>query len=381
MIQKFTTLYTNTDGKSENIEMVIDSQLGEMELKNMLQKSKIVSLSSSIFSEEIWTFANMIFTINRDDKEIKIWLQWNDIVSYCEKFMVVWINIKNVETIPNTIDEKTSSKIIADTKAKLAKKKQEEIEKKMKEKDKESHSIDGKQKDNAVAMLNQTIEDIDILRAKVNTIASGNELKKLSEHQEELKKLIRWSNIDKMKQEMEEVFILMQKLENDYIIAIRPYQENINQNSVITNIDVVNEYNTFVRANNAKKANTQQNRKWVYYSTVGELWIYLKFLWKDMTSKVSNVPNIIAGLWNIIEYTILSLAIIYGIYIIFNKLLAIETSLDLYKSLVYVGAIGFSISITKVLKSNNIVMMFLRIWASFVVYYFLMNWIVTNFSL
>jgi len=381
MLQKFTTLYTNSDWKSENIDMIIDSSLGEMELKNMLQKSKIVSLSSFKFEEEIGTFANVLFFIKRDEKEIIIWLNSDDIESSCLKFVSVGLNVQKIETIPSTLDEKTSSKIISSIKEKINKQKEQEIEKKMKEKEKESKSVEWKEKDNAVMMLNQTIEDIDILKNKVNTIASGNELKKLTEYQEELKKLIRGSNIEKMKQQMEDVFLLMQKLENDYIDAIRPYQENINKNSVVTNIDVINEYNIFVRSTKAQKANTQQNRDWIYYNTLWIYWIYIRFLQRDFLNKFSNIQNIFFGIWNTIEWTTISLAIFCWFFIIFSSFFWYQIDLIIYKSLIYIWCVWFSISITSFLRKNNIIMIFVWILSSLIVYYFILNLIISFFSI
>lgn len=353
-----------------------------MDIKNMLQKHKIVTLDMEIYNKESKNFGQVIFDFIRDGQKYQLILQTHSYKDTCEMLMRLWFDIISFTHHETPISEQETLKIIEEIKNKIIEEKKKEKEIEIQTKKEEEKKFSDNKREKVVATIDQTINDIQDFKEKIVNIVSGNDLKHLTNYQEELKKVRRGTNVDKMLQLLEETLLLVNKLQNQYFTAIKMQEKPIRDWSIVTDVDVMQEYEKYERAKKVMQAWATKNKDDNYYIMFGKVGMYLRFLKKDIIEKSSKFVNVFTMLLDLAEYTIIFLVINFGLYFFFKKLWWWQDIVDnIYKQLFYLWVAWLSLLMSKFIKARTSLMMVFQLWIAILIY-FLVSWFLVNiFSL
>lgn len=136
---------------------------------------------------------------------------------------------------------------------------------------------------------------------------------------------------------MEEVFGLMEKIEMQSMYKLKEQEQKIASNSVVSNVDIVSELEKLKRAQQANQIGAKKTSSDLYYTYLGVVGLYQKFIAKDILNKIFHGQvltvnfkpylsfiTLISALWSgiffsyyaivsSVHYTILFMMIVTGI--------------------------------------------------------------------
>lgn len=312
------------DWKRVNTDFVLEAD-DVLTVKDFFNDHKIIILWISQVQgwpsswEFFWTFQ-----IN-DSILSKFCLKSDTIESVVQRCVDLDLPIIDVQNKKNTISKEFSDKLIKETQERRNAKenKEEEIEKEKKKK--EEKTMDNRKKDKILKVIGETLIEIGTLEQMyANNTNVINERKKLSNLKEQLTKIRMWSNLEKATSILEETFSVMEEIEMSTIDEMKDNEEKISQSSIVSNVDIVSELDKIKRAQQANKAGTKKTSSDLYYTYLGIIGLYQKFIAKDILNKISHIKIIsdqfISYIWFSILVTIIWSSIIFEYYIITDKL-------------------------------------------------------------
>ena len=147
------------------------------------------------------------------------------------------------------------------------------------------------------------------------------------------------SNLEKATAILEETFSVMEEIEMSTIDEMKYNEEKIAQSSIVSNVDIVSELDKIKRAQQANKAWTKKTSSDLYYTYLGIIWLYQKFIARDIVNKVSHIKIISEQFIDYISFGILVTtirsSILFEYYIISNKL-----SYNIFLWMIGIGIFG-----------------------------------------
>lgn len=165
--------------------------------------------------------------------------------------------------------------------------------------------LDDKKKERIMKVIDETLTDINTLQAGYGpNVALTNDQKKLEEFKDQLIKIKMGNNIEKATAILEETLALMEKIEMGLIFNLKEQEQQINQQSIVSNIDIITELDKIKRAKQTTEAGLKNKNSDLYYSYLGIVGLYQKFIAKDFFAKISEIKGLISNIDRYIAYMI-----------------------------------------------------------------------------
>ncbi len=93
----------------------------------------------------------------------------------------------------------------------------------------------------------------------------------------------------------------MEEIEMEYLNQAQAAETSVIENSFVTHLDLVREYEKYEKAQKVKSGNLEKTPSDMYYIFFGKLGIYQRFLSKDISTKLGDRSKI---LYNSIDHLI-----------------------------------------------------------------------------
>lgn len=378
MFRKVNALHQVWDEEQNNLEFLIEWDNQNL-IKTVFQKLKIITLTMEEFKENYETFWEYIIQFNYNNVSYNIVINSDDIVQTCTNFMKTTMNITNVSKTDWSLSKDEVDNLLNTIKETLKKEKEAELEEQLEEEKSEEKKFSSATRDKVAVIIWQTIEDIENLQKKwteVN-VFSSIDLKQLEDFKWDLMKLKRWTNADKMTTLLEDVFILMEKLEIQYLEFMKTQETKIIWTSNISDVDVNAEYDKRQRSKKVAESWASKSMDDNYYLFLWKIWLFIMFIKKDFTAKVGKITSIINNIALYIEFVIILLSIELWFSLSFLGL----QQKWFYLYLINIWTLWFAMTAMKIVKFNNTIMIILRAVLSFWLYMIAYNFLSVNFSL
>lgn len=296
-----------------NTDFVIEAE-SEIEIKELMSQYRIIVLwitkvawwpNSAQFYWFFQTTQNRVF---------KFCLKTESLESACNRCVDLELPIISINDILHPISEEQSKKLVQDT---ITKKQEAIIQQKTieeKEKEKKKLMMDDKRKEKIMAVIGETLQDISALEQENEKKEIPLEKKKkLHDLKELLTKIKMWSNLEKATSVLEETFILMEGIETENLSQMKEEEQKIMNASIISNIDIIGELEKLKRANQTKQAGTKKNSSDLYYTYLGIVWLYQKFIIKDIINKLLEFKKVLIYGIEYISFGIVSMSVTIGL--------------------------------------------------------------------
>lgn len=284
----------------------------------------VVIVSINEFKEDPETFWNIKVSTDFNGSDVEIFMQGEDLWERLYFIIFLWITPTKANYIKNPISEEEVNQLIESNTLKI----QEEDEKVRKQQELAELKEQKKYEESSIAewlkIINSNIDHIEQLIKAWVWIISWSDLKQLDEYLNEMKKIRLWTNFNKMAMMVLEAHSLMKKVENEIFEANKDQKFLVDENSSVSNIDVLSEY--FYSNRISEKAKLQPSGLKTSESISNMLWsnaVLFSLLRRDVNNTFDNTTNdeIFSIVLELVEYIIICSIIIISLMWLGSSLL------------------------------------------------------------
>ena len=284
----------------------------------------VVIVSINEFKEDSETFWNIKVSTDFNGSDVEIFMQGEDLWERLYFIIFLWITPTKANYIKNPISEEEVNQLIESNTLKI----QEEDEKVRKQQELAELKEQKKYEESSIAewlkIINSNIDHIEQLIKAWVWIISWSDLKQLDEYLNEMKKIRLWTNFNKMAMMVLEAHSLMKKVENEIFEANKDQKFLVDENSSVSNIDVLSEY--FYSNKISEKAKLQPSGLKTSESISNILWsnaVLFNLLRRDVNNTFDNTAGdeIFSIVLELVEYIIICSIIIISLMWLGSSLL------------------------------------------------------------
>lgn len=289
-------------------------QWGDEEfLRDFLLHRGVVIVNITKFEWDSASFGNILLTTTYKKTKIEILTQWDDLEERIYFFVFLELATESANYVDKPISEEESKALIESTIQKIKQENENIKQEKQKKEIKEQKIYEEKWTKEWLKSINRNIIRIEQVMKVWQWIISWRDMKELEDYLNELKKIQFGTNFNKMAALVLDVHSLLWKLEKEIFEAYDDKKFLINNNSSVTNIDIISENYTASKIQD--KSLFQPNWLTTRESIDNMVWpsaTFFKLLEKDVVYTFKNTSNeeFFDVTMKIIEYITLSATVI-----------------------------------------------------------------------
>jgi len=335
------------DGQQQKVEFVFQAP-DEQTLRKVLKQAWIVILSLSPWEEGIEGY-DVYFVLKNKEGEVKGFLKDK---SLKEAFVYLFeeLGLKDVSWVDsrsNPVEPQKIQKLVEYFKTKVSQPQKKKTE-----------TLDPQKYKNLREVMDQTVADVNELVQRLQGKVPTTYITKLKSKADELIRLKLSANVDKILDLIEEIFKLMEEAELEYYNTLQKQEFSSTQDKLISELDVLVEYEKSKKAASLKKAGVK-NLSWdmKIYGLLGEKGIYIKLLFKELFLRLKAIDGVIRYLVDFVilfAFFYIALALIVVLWkIVVNGQLVQWT---LFSNVLFLAIVWMIFTLAKyTLKKGNIV--------------------------
>ena len=335
-----------------NTDFVIQAD-SESDIKMIMNNSKIIVLGSTLVPG--WPKSGQFFvTLRYENTQIKCCIASDTIEHACERCIIMWLPVIHIQDIKSNTTQEQSDQLIATYKLIYEKKEEEEKNQEQEQTEKKKALMSDKKQKKIIETINQTLIDIGNLAPEIiNNPSFYWDIQQLNTYKEELTKMKLWSNIEKSTIILEQVFAIMEKLELASINNLKQKEQEIISTSSISNIDIMGELEKLKRAKTINDIWINKNNSDIYYTLFWIVWLYQKFIAKDIFKKLSTLQQLLSWWIHYIEFIYIWMSIIGCIVVAWMTLSDQNLSQDSYLNYITLWLLWLTRRIPLLLKGKS----------------------------
>ena len=285
-------------------------------IRKFLSYWGVVVVSLEEFKEDPSSFGNIKMIALYNGSEIEVFVKWENLSDSLYFLASLWLKPKDINFIDNPVNEAEIKGLIDSTVQRI--KEEEEILQKQKDIEmmKEQKKYEEKSIWEWLKAINAEIDRIwQILKAG-EWVLLWSEIKHLEDYLNEMKKIRLGTNFNKMATLVVESHKLSKEAEERIFSAYQNGKFLIDDNSYVTNVDIISE--SF-----ESKMIREKSKLWTSHLTTSEsfqsfLWpvaVFLKLLWRDFVHTIndSSINEIFKIVMNLLEYLVVVWIIIFSL--------------------------------------------------------------------
>lgn len=306
--------------KTYNIDILVESDSSNS-VKEMLHSLNIVVLDVAEYPWDASSFWSAGVVISYDGNDINIISNLNNLRMLAHKFIMMGFEVKSI----NFLDGRKLNDRVAAEVLTLAKR-DVEMEQTMtkdlwqEEEKQEENVYRDEELERTLSVAQWQINDINDKIYSIWASVSSKDLKDIRSMEQELGKLRMWRNMDKIIDLLEKVLIKALEIKQKYLSSQRPHERLVIEGSGLTDVDVQSELNILDKAKNISKIGKARTFDDQFYGIFGFAGIQMKFLWRDIVRKITDVENMLSVMFEFLHYLILFVLLICIMDIRFKNL-------------------------------------------------------------
>jgi len=287
-----------------NVEMLVCVDASLLARK-ILEEHNILILSLKEFPTDKKTFGDIYFTIKQNFQDIEIVTKYTDMQEVANFFTFIGFDIRHINSYSKPISQEDMDIIIGKAQADAASKKAKEKEDIEKIEVAEKKVYEDVKLESAKKIIVRVFEKVDECTKRSAGTISLQDTKKIKMLVEELKKLRMGTNFEKIREVIQDIFKMIEAINDDYYASIQNPNDTILSESLVTPVDVDKELERMENVKILKSLGARISLKNQDYATFGSSAIFRKFLQKDFLLKIVDLPSILYSLYDITEFVLL----------------------------------------------------------------------------
>lgn len=257
--------------------------------RKILEKTNILILSLKEFPPDKKTFGDIYFTISLNFQEIDIVTKYTDIQEACNFFSFVGFDITSINRYSKSLAPKEIADIIAKAKIDAANKEAQVQAQAKQEEAQEKKVYEDANLQSAKKIIVRVFEKVDEAVARGDGQIPIQDMKKIKSLTEDLKKFRMGTNFEKIRDTIQDIFKVIERINDDYYASIQDPNATILPESLVTKVDVDRELERSENVKILKSLGAHISLKNKDYATFGSSAIFRKFFQKDFLYKIADV--------------------------------------------------------------------------------------------
>lgn len=301
-------------------------------IRDFLAHRWVVIVSLTEYKDNVEDFWNITMSVMYNNTEVQFLMPWEDLTERLYFVAYLWLAPQIINFVDKPIPEVQMADLIKSTflrikeeNEKIKQKKQEEIVKEQKKYEEASIK-------DALKIVNTNIDRIQQVMKSWEWVLSASEMKQLEDYSNEMKKIRLGTNFNKMASLVLDSHRLVSHAEEKIFKAYDNQKFLIDNNSSITNIDVIHENFNFNRI--SEKALFQPSGLTTtesIYNILKSSTVFLRLLRRDIVSTFqgTNFEEFFSTTLKLIEYIVLTCIVVISLVWLFSPVLWV-TRFSLY---------------------------------------------------
>ena len=374
-----TGLKQDNENKT-NVDILFCSN-SELLLRKLMWKAKVVILNIRSYEKDDSSFGNNYWVIDYNWQLVNLVTKYDDIGESTKYLFESWIKLVWIWAYNGWLTKEEYTKILNDVKNSYESKMVVNIEKEKIQKETENKIYENQKLKDLQIVISKVLERINETITLVTWNVSGVMLKKLKDLEEQLKKDRMWNNYDKIAMTIDQIFNIIDEIQEEFLWNIKDKEEFIWKDTVVSNFDVFRQYNSFYKSEIIKNLSEIHKKSDKYYIFLWKDWIFLKFLKFDFIKKFWNFTSIFYWFYNFCELLIIAIIAEMTFYMFFTEKFSPNVDPKWFNILINFGLLWITIYFIKKLRKKSVPNLLLLIPFIIVIYFALYYFVKVNFAL
>lgn len=364
-----------------NINILMDC-ISNLLTKKILEDLGIIVLSIKEEKKELSSFGKTFITISQNSQEITIATENETLEDTIYQFSRIGFDIINANYFDKKLENSEVNKIITDTKNKIAAEDKAQEDLVAKQEEQQAKAFSDQKLKKVKNIVDKTINEIDELIEKVTGNVSWTQLNKLRKLEEELKKIRLGTNKAKMTEMLEQIFNLVEEINDEYFDFVKDQQKLVVKWSIVTNLNVIKEYDKYKKSLIVKELWISPSKDDNYYIFMAKAGILFRLLGKDIVRSLQNRSTIIRNLYFTIETVLLCIILFLSFtHIVNQSFLKISINQNIMVSMMQIWLLASLTYIVIKFKFKTTQLLLLMIPVLIIVYNILFHILRESFAL
>lgn len=328
--------------EQQNIEFLLLSD-SPLFVRKLVEKVGLVLLSIKDYRSTKESFWPGYVGISYENQTIEMVFKKDMTLKDSVFFLVsVGLNVVDCNTFVEPQSPEQVQKIISTCKKEYA-----EEQEKSKIQDKKAQDSNKKiyygndMLDKSKVVINRIIEKIDWLLKDKWAYIPSRDLRIIKDKIEELKKLRMWANYDKIRDLLQELFEMVDSIEDWYFTEAEKTAIPLFEWTEVSNIDLERQISILEKVKQQKQFGWKVEVQRQDYVALWEYLVFLIFLKKDLLNSLKNLSSFLLLFFDYLQTWIMIVIVMVGLYIPINKMFGFQDSMShLYYSLFSLGLLG-----------------------------------------
>ena len=369
---------------SINLHMLVDYD-SPKKLRDFLQLHEIIILG---IKEALWdekTFGKVRCIVSENGIETPMILKIEQPFDAAQFLFELWFEVINVSYVDQEIPAEKMQKILWDAKdvieSEIAEKELEIAE----ERQQQKNIYEDKELQKLQTIIEEILEYLEKLYPKIDGIVIPERITRLHKLEEDLRKQKMWRNPSKIKETLQILFKLLEKVNDAYFQKLQEDGKadvKLFSETQVLERELIKEYQKLKKSETVKILNIKPSKNDKYYIFFQKAGIYFKFLKKDFFSKSKDAKAIGYKLFDIVQLALVAIAVELWLYLWAQQIFAYGAEQQhIFIVLVHLGILAVLLYGLTFFRKKNLrrtILLFL----GWIALYFVVSTVVTmNFGL
>ncbi|MDD3263167.1 MAG: hypothetical protein PHR61_05010 [Candidatus Absconditabacteria bacterium] len=341
--------------KPQNIQFLLDLS-SPLFARKFIEESSLVLLSLGDYSGDLNSFGPLYVIVSFEAKEIRV-VSTKDfnLKSFVLLFLGLGFDVidgnyfvdpQTPEQIKKVIDVCKKELEIQQESQKDAAKEEQEKEKKF------YYQDDGLEK--AKNVIAWSLDKVNSLLVDKGAFISAKDLRTIKIKVEELKKMRMGTNYEKIRDMLQELFSIVDRIEEDYYASLEDSSEKLFDGTSVTAVDLERQVSILEKVQQQQMFGGNVSVKRKDYVAFGEVLIYLMFLKKDFIELFQKILLYVYRIFDFMQLGLIIILVFLGGSVVYFLLLSSSKWLDnIYYSFFTLGFLGLLSFLFSYIKSKN----------------------------
>lgn len=341
--------------KPQNIQFLLEIE-SPLFARKFIEESSLVLLSLVDYSGAVDSFGPVYVVVSFENQRIRIvWKKDFSIRDLCLFFLRLWFVIEDCNYFLEPQTPEQTKKVLDLCKKELDEQQQSEkaqIKQQQEAEKKIYYQDDWLEK--AKQVIARSLEKVNSLLTDKWAFVSAKDLRTIKGKVEELKKMRMWTNYEKIRDMLQELFSIVDRIEEDYYASLEDTSQSLFPWTTVTSIDLERQVSVLEKVQQQQMFWGTVSVKRKDYVALWEILVYLMFLKKDFVHIFQNILLYVYRIFDWLQIGLLIiLVVLWGSVVYFLLFSATTTLFPLYYSFFSLGFLGLLTFLFSFIKAKN----------------------------
>jgi hypothetical protein len=340
--------------------------------RKFVEKSWLVLLWLSDYKSDIASFWPVFVNLSFDWQEIRIvWTKEFTLKTFFLLFLWLWFEVVDWNYFVEPQTPEQIKKVLDICKRELddSQKSEKEDTKKKEDAEKKIYYQD-EWLEKAKQVIAWSLEKVNSLLVDKWAFVSAKDLRTIKEKVDELKKLRMWTNYEKIRDMLQELFSIVDRIEEEYFISLEDSSQGLFEWTCVTKVDLERQVSILEKVQQQQMFGWNVSIKRKDYVALWDVLIYLMFLKKDFLQLFRNLLFYVYRIFDFLQIWIILILVFLWISIVYFTLISsTDWLISIYYSFFSLWFLWVLAFLSSYIKSKNPLIVWILLISIMIIYF------------